>query len=65
VPEGEKKFPGRHRHMCHNFMASPAGEIRTGSDAGEHMWVTPEEAIKMDTAGWTRTVIGWYLRRKK
>ncbi len=46
VHGGDKYVKETHMHRCYVFTASPSPEIRTGSDAGEYVWVDPEEVIK-------------------
>ncbi len=64
VPEGETILTEKHRHLCNNFIGIIDGEVKTGSDAGDHVWVTPEEALGMDITGWTRTVLEWILKNR-
>lgn len=60
VPEGERRHPEPHRHLCHVFHALSDGRVRTGSDAGEGRFFAPEEALALpdlETSGYTQRVL--------
>jgi 8-oxo-dGTP diphosphatase len=60
VPDGEKRHPEPHRHLCHVFHALSGGTVRTGSDAGEGKFFSPEEALALpdlETTGYTQRVL--------
>jgi len=67
VPEGEKRHPEPHSHECHLFRGRLEGDARTGSDAGEHMWIRMAEALAredLETTGSTRYALVWLLRER-
>jgi len=60
VPEGERRHPEPHRHLCHVFHALSDGVVRTGSDAGEGRFFAPDEALALhdlETMGFSRRVL--------
>jgi 8-oxo-dGTP diphosphatase len=64
VPEGDRRCADMHKHLCHTFMGVPEREIKTGSDAGDYIWIAPQESLDMKITDWTRTIVVWLLGRK-
>ncbi|UCD02710.1 MAG: NUDIX domain-containing protein [Candidatus Aenigmatarchaeota archaeon] len=62
VGEGEAYHPEEHKHNGHVFRGEVHGEIKTGTDAGEHIWVNPEKALDMNITGYTKYIIERFLK---
>lgn len=65
IENGDSNDPRPHKHHCQMFRGTAYGEIKTGSDAGEHRWFTIEEALNEKVTPPSRYILEWFLKNNR
>ncbi|MBN1897098.1 MAG: NUDIX domain-containing protein [Candidatus Aenigmarchaeota archaeon] len=62
---GERRHSENHIHETHIFFGKPPKVVRTGSDAGDFRWMTPEESLKERITPPVKSIMEWYIGSKR